>query len=73
MKFCYGHMSNPRVESGLLSVVWYNGVPLKFQFFMWIALLDKISTMDSLWKKGFHFPIVRFESSSHLLIHCPFS
>lgn len=41
--------------------------------------LEKISTMDALWKKGFHLPSVCLlcnrngESISHLLIHCPFS
>lgn len=42
-------------------------------------MLEKISTMDALWRKGFHLPSIcllcyhEAESTTHLLIHCPFS
>lgn len=79
MSSCYGQVSNIRVESGLWRNVWYNGTPPKVQFFMWTAVLEKISTMDSLWRKGFYLPSIclfyycESESASHLLINCPFS
>lgn len=46
---------------------------------MWTVVLDKISTMDVLWRKGFYFPSICLfyyldeESTSHIFICCFFS
>lgn len=77
VKSYYGFIANHRMIMG--PEIWYNGIPLKVQFFMWTAVLEKISTMDLLWSKGFNMPSVCLlcyqdtESTSHLLLHCPFS
>lgn len=75
VKSCYGHFD----QYGQLIEVWYGGVPPKIQFFMWTAVLEKLSTMDVLWHKGFALPSICLlcyqdaESINHLLIHCPFA
>lgn len=59
--------------------IWLTPVPLKIQFFMWIASLGKISTIDVLRNKGFILlnmcSLCKGEEESivHLLLHCPFS
>lgn len=76
--YCYDHVADVGEVPGPWKAIWYNAVPLKAQFFLWIAVLDKISTMNMLQWKGFCLPNISLlcyreaESSSHLLIHCPF-
>lgn len=58
--------------------IWYNAVPLKVQFFLWVSSLGKISTMDILIRKGMILPNIFLlcyregESIYHILIQCPF-
>lgn len=79
VKSCYGHVARSRMDVGPWKEVWYNRFPPKVQFFMWTAVLEKISTMDALWRKGFYLPSIcllcyhEVELATHLLIHCPFS
>lgn len=79
VKSCYGHVVRSRMVVGPWKEIWYNGIPSKVQFFMWTAVLEKISTIDDLWWKGFYLPSICLlrshdpESVSHLFIHCPFS
>lgn len=79
VKSCYGHVATSSSICGPWNEVWYSGIPQKVQFFMWTVVLEKISTMDLLWRKGFYLPNVcllcyqEVESVSHTLIHCPFS
>lgn len=72
--------SEPRLGSQVpWKDIWYHPVPLKIQFFMWVAHLGKISTVDILRKKG--LILTNFcsfckevgESVSHVLLHYPFS
>lgn len=79
MRSCYGHVASHTMIAGPWNEVWYNGTPLKVQLFMWTAVLLKIFTMDSLWRRGFFLPSICLmcyqdaESVSHLLIDCPFA
>lgn len=75
VKSCYDYAAAVDEVPGPWKIVWYNAVPLKVQFFMWAATLDKISTMDMLQCKVFFLLSICLlcyqssESSSHLLIH----
>lgn len=57
--------------------IWYLPVPLKIQFFMWVAISGNISTNDVLRRKGFILPNICSlckkdgESVNHILLHCP--
>lgn len=73
-------MSGASIRRGLLEHHFScQKVPLKVQFFMWTAVLDKISTMDMLWRKCLTLPSICLlyyqdvESTSHLLLHCPYT
>lgn len=63
--------------SGPWSLVWYNVVPLKVQFFIWTAVLERISMMDMLWRKGFALPSIclfcnkNSKSIRHIFLQCP--
>lgn len=48
MKACYIHVANVEEVQGPWGLVWYNAVLLKVQFFLWTAVLDRISIMDML-------------------------
>ena len=58
-----------------------NLAPPRVEFFMWLALLEKLNTKELLWRKGVlqedqiecTFCSVQVESSSHLLMSCPVS
>lgn len=79
VRSCYVHVISSRTYVGLWKEVWNHGLPPKVQFFMWTTVLEKISTMDALWRKGFSLPSICLlcyhdaESITHLFIHCPFS
>lgn len=79
MKSCYESMANVVEVDGPWNAVWYKSTPLKVQFFYWMTALDKISTMDMLWRKGFYPPSIcllcyqHSETCFHLLLHCPFT
>lgn len=79
VRACYEHISVAREVPGPWKDVWYKAVPFKVQFFMWTALLEKISNMNMLQRKGFFLPNICLlcyqdaESVSLLLLHCPFS
>lgn len=78
MGACYGLVANSKGELRPWSEIWYKGVPLKVQFIKWTVVMERIFTMDLLWKKGFHLANIcllcynEAKSASHLLINCPF-
>lgn len=47
-KSCYGSIAMTGQREGPWRDVWYDKVPPKIQFFMWTAVLERISTMDAL-------------------------
>lgn len=59
--------------------IWNFAIALKVCFFLWIAVLGKISTLDVLNRKGMYLPNICLlcykdgESVSHVLLHCSFS
>ena len=69
------------VYDNLVCKVWMNLAPPKVEFFMWLALLEKLNTKEMLWKKGIlqedqiscTFCSEQSESSSHILMSCPVS
>uniref|UniRef100_A0A7C9CXT7 Reverse transcriptase zinc-binding domain-containing protein n=1 Tax=Opuntia streptacantha TaxID=393608 RepID=A0A7C9CXT7_OPUST len=69
------------VYDSLVCKVWMNLAPPRVEFFMWLALLDKINTKELLWRKGVlqedqlkcTFCSAQVESTSHLLVLCPVS
>lgn len=79
VKFGIPFFGNPLDRQVPWKAVWLPPVPPKVQFFMWVATLGKISTIDLLRRKG--FILTNFcclckeegESVSHIMIHCPFS
>lgn len=79
VKACYDHLAIVEETLWPWEMVWYKAIPLKVQFFFWTTVLDKISTLDMLQKKGFILPSVCLlcyndeKSTSHLLLHCPFA
>lgn len=44
----YDHVRGRGEVVGPWKMIWYNVVPLKVQFFVWTAALDRISTVDML-------------------------
>jgi len=73
--------SKGAVYDNLVCKVWMNLAPPRVEFFMWLALLEKLNTKELLWRKGVlqedqiecTFCSVQVESSSHLLMSCPVS
>lgn len=59
--------------------IWCHLIPLKVQFFIWTASLEKISILNILGRKGMYLPNIFLvcygngESASHILIHYPFA
>ena len=57
--------------------IWIPGVPTKVAFFVWLAALDRVLTIDNLIRR--RLVLVNWccmcqkdaESISHLLLHCP--
>lgn len=51
----------------------------KVQFFLWTVVLNKISTMNMLWRNGLVLSSICLfcygdtELATHILIHCPFT
>lgn len=58
IRACYEHVSVVGEVPGLWKDVWYKATPLKVQFFMWTASLEKISIMNMLQHKGLFLPSV---------------
>lgn len=79
VKSCYGHIDQHDQLMGPWNEVWNSEVPPKIQIFMWMAVLERLSTRDNLWHKGFTLSSICLlcyhdaESINHLLIHCPFA
>lgn len=48
VKFCYGLITTTSQHEGPWRDIWYDKVPPNIHFFMWTAVLEKISTMDTL-------------------------
>lgn len=57
VKSSYEHFDQHGQSMGHWKEVWNCGVPPKIQF-MWMAVLEKLSTMDALWSKGFALPSI---------------
>lgn len=79
VKLCYDHLEGASSLEDPWGMIWYKKVPLKVQFFMQTATLNRISTMEALRGKGMQLPSVCLfcykdaESTSLLLLHCPFA
>lgn len=66
VKSCYEFLANVGEEDGPWKAMWYPTMPLKVQFFLWMAALDKISTMNMLWRKGFFLPSMCLFCCQHM-------
>lgn len=51
VKSCYGHFDTSNQLVGPWRDVWNGVIPPKIQFFMWMAVLGKLSTMTCCGKK----------------------
>ena len=71
------------VFDSVICKVWMKLAPPKVEFFLWLALLEKLNTKEMLWKKGIlqanqiGCPLCtaqsETENSDHLLVACPIS
>ena len=65
----------------LVCKVWMNVAPPKVEFFMWLAILEKLNTKELLWKKGLlnedqircTFYSDQAENLNHVLMACSVS
>ena len=62
-----------KVDVGPWRAIWFPGLPLKVSFFVWMASLNRILTIDNLIRRGWVLVngcCVEMETVDHLLLHC---
>ena len=73
----YNHLAGHRLATFPTKYVWSTTIPTKTSFFLWVAMHEKISTIDNLQRRRWKFANRCYlckseaETTNHLLIHCP--
>ncbi|OVA00064.1 Reverse transcriptase zinc-binding domain [Macleaya cordata] len=76
---CYGSLTQQFQQNFRADLVWKQEWPPKIAFFLWLAIHNRILTLDNMERRGYMFVNRCFmcrkelESVSHLLLYCDFS
>ncbi|KAJ3671646.1 hypothetical protein LUZ60_007725 [Juncus effusus] len=77
-KSAYTFLRNPGLHCRWQKSLWKTKAPLKVRFFFWLALHNRVNTVDKLRRKGVQLPLLctlckaTAEDRDHLFINCSF-